>query len=159
MTMDDLFAPVHTPHFSLRYENSGSGVVVTLPENVTFDSIQLLHQHVYHPKRLEKLGYGIFDLRLTQVFDVRATELELIAQQDAQAHQRNPHFVIAIVPSLAISVVQQNVFEIFSVVYADTLRKQLFSDFDIAHQWALECWHQEQCMQLQLTVLKDGLPV
>jgi hypothetical protein len=153
MTMDDLFAPLHTPHFSLRYENGGCGVVVTMPEMVTIDAILALHQHIYDPRRLAKLGYGIFDLRPTQVFDVRATELELIAQQDAQAHQINPHFVIAIVPSHAISVVQQNIFEIFSVAYADTLRKQLFSEFDIAHQWALECWHQEQCMQLQLAVL------
>lgn len=155
--MKELFHSYHTDYFSIRYENDGNGAIVTIGESITLESILSLHKHVYHPERLTRLGYAIFDMRNTRRVDVKPAEMEIVAQSDALAHQSNPHFVVAIIPCAEFTLLQQNIFELFSVAYSDTLRKQFFADFSIAHQWAVECWQQEQCTQLHLATLNSML--
>jgi hypothetical protein len=124
--------------YELKSEKDGRGVIITWAGIVTAGEISAINEYIYAENRLPILRYQIWDFsKATKEIkpNVSHVDIRYFAMQDGRAVAQNPKMVLALVGSRNFFMGSQDVYKVFTEVWAGDLRCEVFSTMKAAREW------------------------
>lgn len=117
----------------INYLDNGIGIEIIASGIVTGTDIIKAHEKIYNQENLSRQKYQIIDRTHCTNYQVYAEEIEIIAELDNKASEKNPNIIIAVVSSTSLQFGMTRMWQAY--LKENRFNTKIFSNRKKADAW------------------------
>jgi hypothetical protein len=118
----------------VKFENQGTGVVVTYTGVVTGEDIRAMNAYIYASDHLPRIRYQLFDFTKADRLEVTNEDVRFFAMQDKAASEQNPHMIGAIIGDMSLYQGYERIFRVYSQIWSG-IPTEFFTTIEEGRAW------------------------